>query len=401
MQTIQQYLNTLKANGLSNSVVKNTKVALEQLNEFKPLDECDSDDITSFIVSMQDKFKSSTIQVKKINIKQYFKAQGKAELVEHIKIKKSHHELDSSELLSVDDVNNLIEVTASPKYKALWAVLWETGARISEVLGIDRNKDLIEHSHGYEVKLYASKTAQSTGKGYRRMLLIESAPYIRNYILELNSTDSRLFPIVYESSIYAIKKVGKAIGRPEIYPHLFRHSKATQLVKDGVQESLIRKQLGWTGDSEMISKYIHLNDDDLIENQLQMAGIKKDESEKIKVQLVKPEKSMFDKFQESNNEQNEKMAQLEEQNKALLEKMVSLEMVQTLMQDNLNMKPLLETQMMLHPEEFTADEPIPTPTITESVDVKDAVQNFDLNREKAEKEYRASLKEAENNKNAS
>lgn len=308
MQTIEQYTNTLKANGLSNSVVKNAKVVLEQLDEFRPLNECTSDDITSFIVSMQERFKSSTIQVKKINIKQFYKAQGKAELVDHIKIKKSIHELDSNQLLSIDDVNKLILATVSPRYKALWAILWETGGRISEVLAIDKTKDLIEHTHGYEVKLYASKTAH-TGNGYRRMMLIESAPYIRNYLLESTSTDSRLFPIVYETSIYAIKKAGEAIGRPEIYPHLFRHSKATQLVKDGVQESLIRKQLGWTGDSEMISKYIHLNDDDLIDNQLKLAGIKKEEVIH-KCELVKPELSTVDKLQDANKQLSDEVAEL-------------------------------------------------------------------------------------------
>ena len=315
MQTIEQYLNTLKANGLSKSVVKNAKVALEQLNDFKKLDECTAEDITGFVVGMQDKFKSSTIQVKKINIKQFYRAQGMVELVNHIKIKKSHHELDSSELLSIDDVNELIKVTGSPKYKALWAVLWETGGRISEVLAIDKKKDLVEHSHGYEVKLYASKTAH-TSNGYRRMMLIESAPYIRNYLLESTSTDNRLFPIVYESTIYAIKKAGKAIGRPEIYPHLFRHSKATQLVKDGVQESLIRKQLGWTGDSEMISKYIHLNDDDLIENQLQMAGIKKEDVIQ-KSELIKPGASMVDKLQEANRVQSAELEEMKVQMAAI------------------------------------------------------------------------------------
>ena len=324
MQTIEQYLNTLKANGLSKSVIKNAKVVLEQLNEFKHLDECTADDITSFVVGMQDKYKSSTIQVKKINIKQYFRAQGKTELVDQIKIKKSIHELDSSELLSIDDVNALIKVTASPKYKALWAVLWETGGRISEVLAIDKTKDLIEHPHGYEVKLYASKTAH-TGNGYRRMMLIESAPYIRNYFIESTSTDKRLFPIVYESTIYAIKKAGAAIGRPDIYPHLFRHSKATQLVKDGVQESLIRKQLGWTADSEMISKYIHLNDEDLIDNQLKLAGIKKEEVIN-KSELIKPESSVVDKLQEANvrqaaelQEMKAQMAEMQEFKESLIE----------------------------------------------------------------------------------
>ena len=194
----------------------------------------------------------------------------------HIKIKKVFKELDNSKLLTVDDINHLIEVTASPKYRAVWAVLWESGARINEVLSIQR-KDVIETGHGFEVKIVSSKTADRTGNGSRKLLLIESAGHIRNYQLESTSSDTRLFPVGYDSTIRALRKAGKAAGIAGIYPHLIRHSKATALVMEGVQESIIRRQLGWTADSPMIKRYVHLNDDDLIQDQLQRAGIKKDD----------------------------------------------------------------------------------------------------------------------------
>jgi len=307
MQSITEFLNTLRMNDLSDQTIKNVKRSLELLDDFKPLEECTKEDITAFIISINGKYKPSSLQVRKINIKQYFKAQGRTDLVEHIKIKKIFKEIDDSKLLTVDDINKLIEVTASLKYKAIWAVMWETGARINEVLVIER-KDIIETVHGFEVKIYSSKTAGRTGNGSRKLLLIESAGHIRNYQIESTSSDTRLFPVGYDSTIRALRKAGKAAGIGGIYPHLIRHSRATTLVKENVQESIIRKQLGWTEDSPMIKRYVHLKDDDLIINQLQRAGIEKEDVLR-KSGIIKPGLSVVDKLQKANRQQ---AAELEE-----------------------------------------------------------------------------------------
>lgn len=308
MQSIEEFLNTMRMNDLSKQTIKNVKRSLELLNDFKPLDECTQEDITAFVISLNGKYKPSSLQIRKINIKQYFKAQGRADLVDHIKIKKIYNEIDNSKLLTVDDINHLIEATASLKYKAIWATLWESGARINEVLAIER-KDMIETDHGFEVKIFSSKTADRTGNGSRKLLLIESAGHIRNYQIESTSSDPRLFPVGYDSTIRALRKAGKAIGRPGIYPHIIRHSKATALVMEGVQESIIRRQLGWTPDSPMIKRYIHLNDDDLIKNQLQRAGIKKEDIVQS-IGLIKPTESMVDKLQEANVRQAAELDEL-------------------------------------------------------------------------------------------
>ena len=298
----------MRANELSDQTIKNVKRSLELLNEFKTLEECTREDITAFIVSLNEMYKPSSLQVRKINIKQYFRAQGRGDMVEHIKIKKVFKDIDTSKLLSVDDVNNLIEATASLKYRAIWATMWESGARINEVLAIKRN-DMLETDHGFEVKIYSSKTANRTGNGYRKILLIESAGHIRNYQLESTSSDPRLFPVGYDSTIRALRKAGKAIGMDGIYPHLIRHSKATSLVKENVQESIIRRQLGWTEDSPMIKRYIHLNDDDLIQNQLQRAGIEKEELPQT-TGLIKPVESKLDILEEVNAKQAGELAEL-------------------------------------------------------------------------------------------
>jgi len=80
------------------------------------------------------------------------------------------------------------------------------------------------------------------------------------------------------------------------------------------------------------------------------------------------------------------MTELEEQNKALLEKMISLEMVQTVIQDNLDMKAQLESQTMLHPDEFDSEpiRPDVMPTTAMSVDeVKEQGNDFKGKMKKA------------------
>src|ERR1017187_750384 len=56
--------------------------------------------------------------------------------------------LQRAELLTPEDVSHLISVCHNPRDKALISVLWETGARISEV-GNEQLKHITKVSHGY------------------------------------------------------------------------------------------------------------------------------------------------------------------------------------------------------------------------------------------------------------
>ena len=61
----------------------------------------------------------------------------------------------------------------------------------------------------------------------------------------------------------------------KIYPHLFRHSRLTELAASGYSnEALLKKFAGWTPGSNMAEVYFHLDDADvknmlLIENGLE------------------------------------------------------------------------------------------------------------------------------------
>lgn len=68
-------------------------------------------------------------------------------------------------------------------------------------------------------------------------------------------------------------KLGKDVGITKpCNPHAFRHAQATTMIQLGYNESIIRKKLGWTGDSKMIGRYIHCVDDDVIDATIEKNG---------------------------------------------------------------------------------------------------------------------------------
>ena len=74
-----------------------------------------------------------------------------------------------------------------------------------------------------------------------------------------------------------LKRVARKAGiKKRVYPHLFRHSRATVLANH-LTEAQMKEYLGWVRDSDMASVYIHLSGRDVDHAVLRMHGLKKDE----------------------------------------------------------------------------------------------------------------------------
>lgn len=87
------------------------------------------------------------------------------------------------------------------------------------------------------------------------------------------NTDNRLFYLSDVAAWKHLTQIGKKakIGK-KCNPHALRHSQATDMVLRGYQESVIRKKLGWSGDSKMIARYQHIADEDVINATAEMTG---------------------------------------------------------------------------------------------------------------------------------
>jgi len=61
-----------------------------------------------------------------------------------------------------------------------------------------------------------------------------------------------------------VKKHPKQWKGRKLYPHLFRHTRLTELARGKLNEAQIRKFAGWSADSTMAKIYFHLDDEDVI-----------------------------------------------------------------------------------------------------------------------------------------
>jgi integrase/recombinase XerD len=75
-------------------------------------------------------------------------------------------------------------------------------------------------------------------------------------------------------TIYAtLKKIAKRAGiQKKIYPHLFRHSRATALANK-LTESQMKEHFGWVQGSDMAATYVHLSGRDVDNAFLKIHGL--------------------------------------------------------------------------------------------------------------------------------
>jgi len=99
--------------------------------------------------------------------------------------------------------------------------------------------------------------------GSRRVRIIASVPalatWLNNHLLRDNpnsalwisqGTRDRNLPLKYRTAAWIIKRVARETGiKKRVYPHLFRHSRATELAKH-LTEVQMKQMFGWVQGSD-------------------------------------------------------------------------------------------------------------------------------------------------------
>ena len=202
-------------------------------------------------------------------VKKYLIFSKRNDLVEALgnkRFKESKKILSKNELISRDDLE-LILKHCNLKLRTLLMVMYEGALRIDETLNIRREH--VKFKGGYiNLRIEISKTKK------RDIPLIESIPYLKEYFDNRNfELNNKIFPYNWNTSLnvfldslaekLAIKYPDKWKGR-KLYPHIFRHSRLTELAAGKLNEAQIRKFAGWTAGSSMAKIYFHLDDKDII-----------------------------------------------------------------------------------------------------------------------------------------
>lgn len=191
-----------------------------------------------------------------IVLRRYLQHVGRPDLAQLVKLPKVRTQKLPEELLTPSDVRALLAAARTTADRALISLLYETGARISEILTMQYRHCQFDP---------AGCLLILTGKtGMRRVRIRESVEYLDAWILETQPKPTdRIFAWQYPAARKRISVLARRADIPKrIYPHLFRHSRATFLAAHLTQAQLCQ-YLGWTQGSDMARIYIHLSSADL------------------------------------------------------------------------------------------------------------------------------------------
>ena len=171
-------------------------------------------------------------------------------------------------LLTPDDVASMIEHCVNDRDRAFIAALWETGARIGELIDL-RVGDIEDGPIGKRV-IVMGKT------GARRLLLIESEPHVTQWLEHHPDPrpDRPLWCKIDQGNpheqigynyirLRLLERARKRAGiEKPVNPHHFRHSRATQLA-NWLTEAQLCGWFGWVKGSKVPARYVHLSGRDI------------------------------------------------------------------------------------------------------------------------------------------
>ena len=171
-----------------------------------------------------------------------------------------------SDLLTPQDIELLSDHCRNLREKALIRTLYETGARIGEILNL-KIRDVEFDEYGAMLNLFG-KT------GYRKIRVIGCASTIEQWLKQehpqRDDKNAYLFCninkssegeiLTYASAKKLLNKLKQRSGfKKPLNPHHFRHSRATELAEK-LTDSQRCHYLGWQQGSQMARIYTHIED---------------------------------------------------------------------------------------------------------------------------------------------
>ncbi|MFW6048502.1 MAG: tyrosine-type recombinase/integrase [Candidatus Natronoplasma sp.] len=256
----------------------------------KPFEETERREIEDMVFKVKDKdVAQATKNDYKVLLKRFYKWVNGGEYPECIKwlntSSKAKARKIPEELLTEEDVTKLIKSCENARNRAFISLLWESGARIGELIDITIGS-LEDHKHGLQVTI--------NGKtGYRHLILISSVPHLRSWINSHPMGDDKDAPLWVnigtrnhgEQARYrALRKVldkvaaNAGIDKP-VNPHHFRHSRATYLASR-FTEAQMNEWFGWVQGSDVPAHYVHMSGRDISGTYARLHGKEEKENER-------------------------------------------------------------------------------------------------------------------------
>jgi len=200
---------------------------------------------------------------------------------------------DPDLLPTPNTVRQLVKNTDKTRDKALLMILWSTGGRISEILGLQWQDVRFQQNKGHKV---AKVIFRDTKTGDNRKVPVRSGyVYLKNlqnkdsrsseaeaYVFRSEQTDTQLS---YRSAYKVIKRARKRSdvdAHIKTNPHAFRKGRATFLAAQGMNQASLCDYMGWVQGSKEAAVYVKLAESDKENSIMKVSGLEVRETEREK-----------------------------------------------------------------------------------------------------------------------
>jgi len=283
---LDEYLQRLEDDGLSKRTVDNNIFVLKPFTQWLGDQEITDKTILAYLRSLKPKNYSDSTMYQYRAVLKKFLSTINPEQARNIKLKVKQKEPPI--ILTPEEIEQLIEACRNPRDKALISFLYESGCRKGELVSI-RIENVTFTEFGATVTIPKGKT------GPRVIPIIYSASYLRQWV-EGHPTKGKSDPLFcslqepfaqfsFSGLSHLMRVLQERTGiKKDIYPHLFRHSRASHLANKFTEQQL-KQFLGWTAGSNMAAVYVHLSQRDIQDAVLKAYGIesKTEDNNKFKV----------------------------------------------------------------------------------------------------------------------
>ena len=182
--------------------------------------------------------------------------------------------------LKTEEVQKLVDGCNNLRNKFLVKLLFETGIRIGEALGL-RHEDIDSVGGKNEIHIVprddnvnnaqnkpnAERIVQASGdlmRLYGRYIVDEYPDVDSDYVF-VNIWKGEIgHPMKYSTARGLFKSLKKKTGI-DVYAHILRHTHATDLIRSGMDIAYVQKRLGHASIQTTVNTYVHLTDDDMKE----------------------------------------------------------------------------------------------------------------------------------------
>lgn len=179
---VSEFADDLISQGLSVGRIASYIYKLIKIREVseRNLREFDRRDVRKVINTFQmraseGKISQNTVREVRKTLKKFFKWMGREELVNWFSLGEVESNLSPADLLTEEEVNRLLDACLNHRDKAMIALLYESAARIGELLSM-RVKDVQFDEYGAVIWLPRSKTKR------RKLRVVYSVPYLSMWL---------------------------------------------------------------------------------------------------------------------------------------------------------------------------------------------------------------------------